>query len=159
MNIRYNIKYLTRCIIILLFSEILSSGCGTSKKISNCNILTGTDSTKYYVSGIVNQTEIKSEWLKEKLEKNDVHEWLRNYVNKITSNNNSIDSTSLNKTRENSLNDYLWKWEKIERQITKDENIYYYTTPKIYWKVLAGQDGIVIIKGCKIIYVLILSQS
>lgn len=158
MKLGFIFNYFLLVLPILLFTAILSSGCGSYSNISNCTNLTSSDSTKYYVSGLMSQTELKSEWLKEKLKKNDVKKWIRNYVNKIAFDKN-MDSASINQIRRQALNDYLWKWSKIEKQIIKGEDLFYYTTPKDYWDSLAGQEGIVIIKDCKILYVLVLSQS
>jgi hypothetical protein len=145
-------------ILILSIISILFIGCSTTKYLPDCNNLTKSDSTEYYVSGLMDHTELKKEWIKEEIKKENVRIWIKNYINR-PSGIIETDSLSLIKINEVEYKSYVKKWEKIENKITPEDKIFYYSTPENYWTILAGQDGLVVIRKCKIMYVLILMQS
>ena len=145
-------------ILTLLIITILFIGCSTTQYLPDCDNLVKSDSTEYYVSGLMDHTELKKDWIKEEVKKENVRIWIKNYIDK-PSGIIETDSLTIIKINEAQYKGYVKKWEKIENKITPEDKIFYYSTPENYWISLAGQDGLVVIRKCKIIYVLILMQS
>lgn len=150
-------------IIIKLFYIIIASLILQDKIFGGvciCDSLTRSDSTRYYVGGLMDHSELKPEWILEEINKKDINVWFREYSIKLYSEYFIIsDSTEFNKAVDKSTEFHINKWKEIKPLIRDEDKIYYYTTPDIYWKSLAGQEGIVIIKNCEILFVYILSQS
>ena len=146
-------------ILILLIGAILFIRCSTTNYLSNCDNLLKSDSTEYYVSGLMDHQELNAEWIKKEINKDSVSIWLKNYSENLVKDSDNLDSLSAAKIIEAQYRGYMKNWDKIENKITNVDKIFYYSTPEIYWDSLAGQDGLVIIRNCKIMYVLILMQS
>jgi hypothetical protein len=151
-------KYLKLSIAIFL-GIILLTGCCSSKIILNCGNLEKSDSVKYFVSGLMDHDELKMEWLKEEIPQYDVVNWLKDYENRINAYNQVTDSSANSKIVNDQLKSDFKKWIIIEHKIRNGDRIFYYSTPKSWWEVLSGQDGLVIIRNCEILYVMVLMQS
>lgn len=150
-------KYLILPSIVILISLM---GCSSVPKLTSCSSLSKSDSTQYFVSGLMDHTELNVTWLKEEVKKEHIADWLRSYIKK----GSEQDSPPLpHDERQNieitTFNEFYSRWKAVENKITEADKIYYYSTPDNYWSSLAGQDGLVVIRDCKIMYVLILSQS
>ena len=146
-------------ILILLTSGILFMRCSTAKYLSNCNNLLKSDSTEYFVSGLMDHQELKAEWIKKEINKDSVSNWLKNYSENLVEVSDNRDSLSAAKIIEAQYRGYMKNWDKIENKITTVDKIFYYSTPGIYWDSLAGQNGLVVIRNCKIMYVLIFNAK
>ncbi len=127
--------------------------------VLNCKTFERIDSLKINAPGLIDHSELKIEWVKKELVKDSVEIWLKNYLKKgIITNPENPDKLDL-KILKQEL-DYLFeRWNKFKTLIVEGDRIIYYSTPENYWNSLAGQDGIIIIRKCVIIGVLILSQS
>jgi hypothetical protein len=145
---------------ILFLIVIFINGCSSTNNLTGCGELIKIDSTEYLASGLLDHTELKGDWIIEEIQKSQVKDWLKNYYYKRYSDYfNSFDSTTAINLIDQSVNFDIGHWEKVEDNIYSLDNIYYYTTPEDYWWALAGQDGLVVIRDCQIIYVLVLTVS
>ena len=142
---------------ILILLSIFAYNC-SSHIVIECNTLT-TDSTYYFVSGMIDHQEWDKSWIKEEIKKDDVNNWLKAYAVKLLDDATIKDSLTITKIISKEFNNYLIRWDKVKDKIKIDDKIYYYSTPDLYWKSLSGQDGLVIINNCKVLYIFILSQS
>lgn len=143
---------------ILLFS----TGCSGLKKLTPCDTLSKSDSTEYFVQGLMDHTKLDVSWLKTEIKKEVFKDWLLTYVRKDNEDLlavNSISTAELGTLNMNMFDGYYKSWKLIESKISPEDKIFYYSTPLEYWTALAGQDGVAVIRDCKIVYVLVLSQS
>lgn len=140
------LKYLIELFIMFGVITIIGIGCSSSKYFPECGDIIKSSNTEYLVSGLMDHTELKKEWIKEEIKRDSVENWIKNYIYKQTS-KESID------------NIYLKNWRKIKSNLNNGDRVFYYSTPKEYWDVLAGQDGLVVLRNCKIIYIEVLWQS
>jgi hypothetical protein len=142
---------------ILILLSIFAYNCSSHIAIE-CNTL-NTDSTYYFVSGMMDHHEWDKGWIKEEIKKDDVNNWLRSYDVKLLDDTTIKDTLTITKIISKEFSSYLIRWDKVKDKIKNDYKIYYYSTPDVYWKSLSGQDGLVIINNCKVLYIFILSQS
>jgi hypothetical protein len=145
------------CTPILILLSIFAYNCSSHIEIE-CNTLK-TDSTYYFVSGKIDHHEWDKGWIKEEIKKDDVNNWLRAYAVKLLDDTTIKDTLTITKIISKEFNNYLIRWNKVKDKINIDDKIYYYSTPDLYWKSLSGQDGLVIINNCKVLFIFILSQS
>jgi hypothetical protein len=142
-------------IIFLFLAFLLLNGCASRKELSDCDNIFHTRSTEY-LSGILDHNELRKEWISEEIEYSEVRNWLHNYyLLRFEEMYTTFDSANF----ERSLNWQIDKWSKVEDKISELDKIFYYNTPEDYWKALAGQDGLVVLRGCEIIYVMVLFVS
>ena len=146
-----------RFVVLFGLLTLIGFGCSSSRYLSDCDELEITDTTKYFV--LMDHNELKKDWLKEEIDKNNIQSWFTNYVDNITSDISELDSLQLKNIKQQQFDSYFKKWQQFENKILNQDRVFYYSTPKEYWKILAGQDGLVLIRQCKVIYVLILMQS
>ncbi|MDP4176021.1 MAG: hypothetical protein Q8933_18730, partial [Bacteroidota bacterium] len=59
-------KYLTLLSIVIMVSLM---GCSGAPKLTSCSSLSKSDSTQYFVSGLMDHTELDVTWLKEEVKK------------------------------------------------------------------------------------------
>ena len=59
MKYKFSVKLLSS---FWLFS-IIFIDCSSNKYLSECNEIAKTDSTEYFVSGLMDHTELKKEWI------------------------------------------------------------------------------------------------
>lgn len=102
---------------------------------------------------------IKAEWLSKEIIKDSISIWINKYSDSISTlltqdglGNRNILKANWDKNLASRMNDILVDYKQGDR-------IIYYTTPKDMWTSLAGQDGVVLLRKCKIITYFILWQS
>lgn len=155
-----NFINLFRAISYIYIFSLLVIGCSSEKYLPECGEIIKSDSIKYFVSGMMDHFEFEKKWIKERVIDVNTSEWIENYVNrKMDIEKTEIDSIYLATIQDQEINNYIQKWQQIERKLLVEDQIFYYSTPKEYWEALAGQDGLVVIRKCKLVYVLVLSQS
>lgn len=148
-------------IICIICAIVYVAGCAGPSNLTSCGTIIKSDSVQYLAPGMRDHSELKSAWLKEEVKKEQVHDWFRNYIKKGLSDRDTslISASERQRIESSSLKWINEEWKVIENKITEEDKIYYYSTPDEYWHALAGQDGLVIIRNCRIMYVLILRQS
>jgi len=144
--------------ISLLLIVFLSDGCSGSEKLPGCNELTNNKS-EYFAAGIMDHHELKKEWLLEEIESDKVADWFVKFCESNLVELKDKDSVLYNKQMKALYEDYKETWENIEKKLKDGDKIFFYSTPDNYWYSLTGQNGLVIIRGCEIVYVMVLSQS
>lgn len=136
--------------------------CSGPKYLVPCGTLSKSDSTEYFAPGLMDHSELDAAWLKEEIKKEETKYWLAAYAKKHIEEifaSSSVTPAELEKIRNRTLKQYSDSWNSIESKISPEDKIYYYSTPREYWTSLSGQDGLAVIRNCKVVYVLTLTQS
>lgn len=152
-----NLKIIILTLCFILFF-CLAFNCSSSNKVIECSNL-NTDSTEYFVTGLMDRRKLKVEWVKEEINKDSFSTWLKNYAENLVKDSGNLDSLTAGEIAKTQYRDFIEEWNKVKDKITTGDKIFYYSTPKRYWDSLAGQDGLVVINNCKVLYILILMQS
>jgi hypothetical protein len=122
----------------------------------NCESLERNDTSVLIVTGLMDHNELEISWFKEEIKPDSIEVWANKYLRKSLSNNpDSLELKSINQ----SLKYIATKWKRMQLHLKPGDRIFYYSTPEIYWNSLAGQDGLVILRKCLVIGMLILAQS
>ncbi|HEX2867594.1 MAG TPA: hypothetical protein VHO03_11160 [Ignavibacteriales bacterium] len=148
--------------LFTLYILFFFTGCAGPKSLVPCSTLSKSGSTEYFAPGLMDHAKLDPSWLKTEIKKEELKEWLLTYVKKDNEDiltNNSFSKAELEKINMTMFDSYNNSWNQIEGKTSSEDKIYYYTTPQEYWASLAGQEGLVVIRNCKILYVIILSQS
>lgn len=151
-------KYKIFLMIILVLILHFCAGCSSSKKLPECKELTN-HKTEYFVAGIMDRHELKKEWLKEEIEFDKAADWYVKFCAHDLTELNEKDSALYNKQMKKLTEGFNETWGNICQKIKDGDRVFYYSTPDMYWGSLAGQSGLVVIRGCEIVYVMVLSQS
>jgi len=150
---------MNRLLIILLLSVItIESSKAQINYLLPCDSLELNDSTQISVTGLMDHNDLDVNWIREKIENDSIEKWLRNYTEKMFEPDERDDPFSLKIINEQIEYD-IARWNNLKQYMRADDIVAYYTTPKSYWESLAGQDGLIIIRRCKVIGLLILAQS
>ena len=146
--------------LVLSLAVLVLAGCATSPQFTrpDCGSLTGLDSATVIVDGLYDHLEMEPAWLLEEIEPDHIDAWIdRNARTQLISGGESprADSLRIARTRQ-------WlqtEWGQLRRLMQPGDRFFYYSTPDGYWSSLAGQDGIVLIRKCKIVARMIITQS
>lgn len=123
-----------------------------------CDSLVRLKESKIFASGMIDHNELELPWIKFEVKKDSLNFWAEKYIKETFFSDSEIDK--LNKKIYKQELDYLiLRLEKVEEYLEESDRLFYYTTPKIYWDSLAGQDGLAILRDCKVVGVIILTQS
>ncbi len=149
-----------RLLFLFLLTELFcTTTIAQTTFVVKCKTFERNDSLKILAPGLIDHSELKTEWVKKEINKDSIEIWLKNYMEKcVIINPDNLDKLEL-KILEQEQGYIIERWNKIKSLIIDGDKIMYYSTPENYWNSLAGQDGIMIIRKCLIVGVLILSQS
>jgi hypothetical protein len=154
-----NFKIIIVSAIVLNSALITASECQSSK--IDCKSLTESDSALYHPEGLIdNIGAIDPQWLGEKIEVGDFYLWFSKHFNlSIT---NVIDTSKVDEELKRRGEHAIKGNKEVEwllQQVKSGDELWYYTTPQIYWDSLSGRDGIVVVRKCRIVAEIIFSQS
>jgi len=145
--------------IILIISLITIESSQAQKGYHlTCDSFELNDSTRIFVAGLMDHNDLQVNWIGERIDNDSIEQWLKNYNEKMFEPDERDDPLT-KKILNEQLEYYISGWNKIKYYMRVDDIVVYYTTPKSYWVSLAGQDGLIIIRRCKVIGMLILAQS
>lgn len=144
----------------LIFAAILLSLTGMSQTIKNfpCDSLVRVKESKIFASGMIDHNELELSWIKFEVKRDSLNTWAEKYIKETFFSESEMDELD-KKIYKQELDYLILRLEKIEEFLEESDRLFYYSTPKIYWDSLAGQDGIAILRDCKVAGVIILAQS
>jgi len=102
--------------------------------------------------------QIKISWLKEEIETELLTVWYRKHIDVYSSDFFESDDVR-QRVVDNEVEHLLVRYKQIKKLLGEDYRIFYYQTPKEYWKDFRWQEGIVFIQGCEVIAEIVLTQS
>jgi len=146
--------------IFLIINVFLTSLTVTSQTIENfhCDTLIRMKDSKIFAAGMIDHNELELSWIKYEVKKDSINFWAKDYLKKTFFSESKLGE--LDKKIYNQELEYLiLRLEKIKEFIQESDRLFFYSTPEIYWKSLAGQDGVAILRDCEAIGVIILTQN
>jgi hypothetical protein len=144
-------------ISLLILVTFVSSNAQVNYSLP-CDSLEQNDSTIILVSGLMDHNELQVNWIKEKIEYDSLENWIKKYLEKQFETELNNDPFIL-KINNEAIESEIVRCKEFKKYMISDDILVYFTTPKLYWDSLAGQDGLIIIRKCKVIGMLILAQS
>jgi len=143
-------------IVYILFISITAF----SQSMDNfpCKRLKKTKKTRIYTSGLIDHTDMEIEWIKKEVNRDSLNTWTETYIKKAWFSGIEINDRNRKHFRQE-VEYLISRLEKIEEFVEESDKFYYYSTPDSYWSALAGQDGIIILRECKVMGVIIITQS
>jgi len=144
----------------LIITAFLFSLTVVSQTIENfpCDTLIRMKDSKILAAGMIDHNELELSWIKFEVKKDSINFWAEDYLKKTFFSESKMDELD-KKIYKQELEYLILRLEKAKKFIEESDRLFFYSTPEIYWKSLAGQDGIAILRDCKVIGVIILAQS
>jgi len=121
---------------------------------SNFNIY-DCDSLSVLEDATIHGYSLKTEWLKESLSAEEADKFLWEFWTESWNEKNK----EILKTDTTFQRFALKHWENLKNKMKPSDEFWYYTTPTEYWEALAGQEGIVLLRQCKVVGTIITWQS
>jgi hypothetical protein len=144
----------------LFVSTVALTSCNSSRRLirPDCESFTRTTNESVIAAGLWDHTQMSPEWLVEELRPDNVDAWIDQYMplglasKTIQTHDDSLLAVEIRQfLRED--------WDRLSALSKPGDRFFYYTTPDNYWGAMAGQDGIVLIRGCEIVARAILTQN
>ncbi len=127
----------------------------TNLNIYDCDSLSVLEGATISVNGLTHGYSLKAEWLTESLSTEEADKFLWDFWMESWNEKNKevlrIDTTFQRFA--------LQDWENLKNQKKSSDEFWHYTTPNEYWDALAGQEGLVLLRKCKVVGTIITWQS
>ncbi|MEQ8578832.1 MAG: hypothetical protein RIC57_08335 [Balneola sp.] len=127
----------------------------TNSDVYSCDSISVLEGATRAASGLTHGYALEAEWLKNSLSTEEADKllwdfWIESWNEK---------KKEILKKDTTFQRFALQGWENLKNKKEPSDEFWYYTTPIEYWNALAGQEGIVLLRKCKVVGTIITWQS